>query len=105
MKTADGYTLMMKGAVKMYDDFIKDGRILIRFETPEERQEIIRVLEEQHGFQIDGKLKEPEWADPWNTGSFAADFRSGTCEYVRPMIGAAMVSSGWRVCPAQELLG
>ena len=89
----------------MYDDFIKDGRMLVRFEMPEERQEIIRALEEQMGFQIDGKLKEPDGADPWNTGSVAVDFRSGTCEYVRPMIGAAMVSSGWRVCPAREWYG
>ena len=85
------------------NDFRKNGRMVIRFETPEERREIIRILEEQRGFRIDDRVKALEGIGPYGTRTFVADLRKRTCEYsVRPMIGAAMMSSGFRAYSAQE---
>ena len=41
----------------MKNNFKKNGNMRVRFETPEERTEIIRILEEQRGFRIDEDLK------------------------------------------------
>ena len=44
----------------MKDNFKKNGNMRVRYETEEERREILRILEEQRGFRID----EEENKDP-----------------------------------------
>ena len=41
----------------MKNNFKKNGQMRVRFETPEERSEIIRILEEQRGFRFSDELK------------------------------------------------
>ena len=85
------------------NNFKKNGRMVIRFETPEERREIIRILEEQRGFRIEDRLKELTEISPYDTRTFVADLRFKTLEYsIRPFIGAAMMSGGIRAYSAQE---
>ena len=85
------------------NDFRKNGRMVIRFETPEERREIVRILEEQRGFRIDEQVKGLKGISANDTRTFAVDLRLKTWEYpIRPFIGAAMMSSGIRVYSAQE---
>ena len=85
------------------NNFKKNGRMVIRFETPEERREIIRILEEQRGFRIDDEVKALEGISRYDTCTFVADLKFRTCEYsVRPFIGAAMMSGGIRAYSAQE---
>ncbi len=85
------------------NDFRKNGRMVIRFETPEERREIIRILEEQCGVRIEDWVKELGEVGQYDTRTFVADLRRKTCDYsIRPFIGAAMMSSGIRAYSAQE---
>ena len=89
----------------MENNFRKNGRMVIRFETVEERAEIIRILEKQRGFQIDDKLKQSAEIHPYDTRTFVVDLKFKTYEYgIRPFIGAAMMSSGLRAYSAQEFL-
>jgi hypothetical protein len=87
----------------MKNNFRKNGNMRIRFETPEERREIIRILEEQRGFRIDGKLKRKEGISPRDNRTFDLNLKFKTYEYgLQPFIGAAMMSSGVRFYSAQE---
>lgn len=54
-----------EGGLQMENNFRKNGRMVIRFETVEERAEIIRILEKQRGFQIDDKLKQSAEIHPY----------------------------------------
>ena len=85
------------------NDFKRNGRMVIRFETPEERREIIRILEEQRGFRIEDRVKALTEISRYDTRTFVIDLKFRTCEYsVRPFIGAAMMSGGIRAYSAQE---
>lgn len=87
----------------MKNDFRENGRMAIRFETPEERAGIIRILEEQCGIRIDEKLKQSGVIDPNDTRTFVINLKSRSFEYcIRPLIGAAMLSSGIRFYSAEE---
>ncbi len=87
----------------MKNNFRENGRMMIRFETPEERREIIRILEETRGFRISDRVKKLSGIGPYDTRTFVADLRHRTCEYsIRPFIGAAMLSGGIRAYSAQE---
>ena len=87
----------------MKNNFKKNGNMRVRFETPEERKEIIRILEEQRGFRIDEELKQREGISPWDNRTFDLNLKFRTYEYgLRPFIGAAMMSSGIRFYSAQE---
>ena len=87
----------------MKNNFRKNGRMVIRFETLEERREIIRILEEQRGFRIEDGVKALTEISRYDTRTFVANLRFKTCEYsIRPFIGAAMMSSGIRAYSAQE---
>ena len=81
----------------MKNNFKKNGRMVIRFETVEERREIIRILEEQRGFQIEDDLKKSGEIGPLDTRTFVANLRWKTYDYsIRPFIGADMMGSGIR---------
>ena len=54
----------------MKNNFKKNGNMRVRFETPEERTEIIRILEEQRGFRIDEDLKRLTKIHPNDTRTF-----------------------------------
>ena len=85
------------------NDFKKSGLMRVRFETPEERSGIIRILEEQRGFRIDSGIKRLTDIHPRDTRTFDIDLRFKTCDYgVRPFICAAMMSGGVRFYSAQE---
>ena len=86
----------------MKNNFKKNGDMRIRFETPEERTEIIRILEGR-GFRIDEKLKKLTGIEPWDNRTFDINLKWKEYFYcVRPFIGAAMMSSGVRFYSAQE---
>ena len=86
----------------MKNNFRKNGNMRIRFETPEERTEIIRILEGR-GFRIDEKLKKLTGIEPWDNRTFDINLKWKEYFYcVRPFIGAAMMSSGVRFYSAQE---
>ena len=81
----------------MKNNFRKNGNMRIRLETPEERTEIIRILEEQCGFRINGELKRRANIPPWDNRTFDINLKSREYLYcVQPFIGAAMISSGVR---------
>ena len=42
----------------MKNNFRKNGNMRVRYETAEERREILRILEEQRGFRIDEEQKQ-----------------------------------------------
>ena len=85
------------------NNFRKNGRMVIRFETPEERREIIRILEEERGFAIGERVKALTGISAGDTRTFVVDLKFKTCEYsIRPFIGAAMMSGGIRAYSAQE---
>ena len=87
----------------MRNNFKKYGMMVVRFETPEERTGIIRVLEEQRGFRIGEKVKQLTDISPLDTKTFVIDLKFKKYDYgVRPFIGAAMMSSGVRAYSAQE---
>ena len=87
----------------MKNNFKKNGNMRVRFETPEERTEIIRILEEQRGFRIDEDLKRLTKIHPYDTRTFDLNLKFKTYNYwIRPFIGAAMMSSGVRFYSAQE---
>ena len=85
------------------NNFKKNGKMVIRFETPEERREIIRILEEQRGFRIEDELKQSDKIHPYDTRTFLINLKHKTYTYwIRPFIGAAMMSGGIRAYSAQE---
>ena len=87
----------------MKNNFKKNGRMVIRFETPEERREIIRILEEQRGFRIEDWVKKLTKIHPYDTRTFVINLKFKTCEYwIQPFIGAAMMSGGIRAYSARE---
>ena len=87
----------------MKNNYKKNGNMRVRFETPEERTEIIRILEEQRGFRIDEKLKRMSDIPSWDNRTFDLNLKWKSCTYcVQPFIGAAMMSSGVRFYSAQE---
>ena len=87
----------------MRNNFKKNGRMVIRFETVEERREIIRILEEQRGFHIEEDLKRSDRIGPLDTRTFVADLKWKKYDYsIRPFAGAAMLGSGIRAYSAQE---
>ena len=87
----------------MKNNFKKNGNMRVRFETAEERREILRILEEQRGFKIDEKQKQVTKIHPMSTRTFDINLKFKTIEYgIQPFIGAAMMSSGVRFYSAQE---
>ena len=87
----------------MKNNFKTNGNMRVRFETPEERREIIRILEEQRGFHFSDKLKQETDIHPYDTRTFILDLKFKTYIYwIEPFIGAAMMSSGCRFYYAQE---
>ena len=87
----------------MKSNFRKNGKMRVRYETPEERREILRILEEQRGFRIDGEQKKVTKIHPMSTRTFDINLKNKTIEYgIQPFIGAAMMSSGVRLYSAQE---
>ena len=87
----------------MKNNFKKNGKMAVRFETAAERREIIRILEEQRGFQIEDELKQSDKIHPYDTRTFLINLKYRTYTYgIRPFIGAAMVSSGLRLYSARE---
>ncbi|MBR2660417.1 MAG: N-formylglutamate amidohydrolase [Clostridia bacterium] len=87
----------------MKNNFKKNGKMAVRFETAEERREIIRILEEQRGFQIEDKLKQSDKIHPYDTRTFLINLKSKTYTYwIQPFVGAAMVSGGARLYSARE---
>ena len=87
----------------MKNNFKKNGNMRIRYETPEERREILRILEEERGFRIDEEQKRVTKIHPMSTRTFDVNLKFKTIQYgVRPFIGAAMMSSGVRFYSAQE---
>ena len=87
----------------MKNNFKKNGNMRVRFETPEERSEIIRILEEQRGFQIDEDLKQLTKIHQYDTRTFDLNLKFKTYNYwIQPFIGAAMMSCGVRFYSAQE---
>ena len=87
----------------MKNNFKKNGNMRVRYETPEERREILRILEEQRGFRIDEEEKKVREIYPMSTRTFDINLKFKTIEYeIRPFIGAAMMSSGVRFYSAQE---
>ena len=87
----------------MKNDFKKTGRMVVRFETAEERARIIRILEERRGFRIDEKLKQSTKIHPNDTRTFVIDLRFKTYTYwIEPFIGAAMMSGGIRAYSTRE---
>ena len=87
----------------MKNNFRKNGKMRVRYGTPEERREILRILEEQRGFHIDEEQKRLTKIHPMSTRTFDINLKSKTIQYeIRPFIGAAMMSSGVRFYSAQE---
>ena len=87
----------------MKNNFKKNGNMRVRYQTPEERREILRILEEQRGFQIDEEQKRATRIHPMSTRTFDINLKFRTIQYgIQPFIGAAMMSSGVRFYSAQE---
>ncbi len=87
----------------MKNNYKKNGNMRVRFETPEERTEIIRILEEQRGFRIEERVKRMTDIPSWDNRTFDLNLKRKSCTYcVQPFIGAAMMSSGIRFYSAQE---
>ena len=87
----------------MKNNFKKNGNMRVRYETPEERREILRILEEQRGFHIDEEQKKVTEIHPASTRTFDINLKFKTIEYgIQPFAGAAMMSSGVRFYSAQE---
>lgn len=87
----------------MKNNFRKNGNMRVRYETPEERREILRILEEQRGFRIDGEQKKVAKIHPMSSRTLDINLKFRTVQYgIQPFIGAAMMSSGVRFYSAQE---
>ena len=87
----------------MKNNFKKNGNMRVRYETPDERREILRILEEQRGFRIDEEQKKVTKIHPMSTRTFDINLKFKTIRYgIQPFIGAAMMSSGIRFYSAQE---
>ena len=85
------------------NNFRKNGLLRVRFETPEERTEIIRILEKQCGISVSEKLKRMTEIGKYDTRTFDIDLRRKSFIYnIQPFIGAAMCSSGVRFYSASE---
>ncbi len=87
----------------MRSNFRKNGAMRVRYQTPEERREILRILEEQCAFRIDEEQKMVTRIHPMSTRTFDINLKWKTIQYgIQPFIGAAMMSSGVRFYSAQE---
>lgn len=87
----------------MKNNFRKNGNMRVRYETAEERREILRILEEQRGFRIDEEKKQLWEIHPLSTRVLDFNLKFKTIEYgIPPFIGAAMMASGIRFYSAQE---
>ncbi len=87
------------------NDFCENGQIRIRFDTPEERAEIIRILETRLRFRVSKSLKQLTGIDPYDTRTFDLNIRTRSLTYsIRPMIGGAMMTSGVRFYSAAEFI-
>lgn len=87
----------------MKDNFKKNGNMRVRYETDEERREILRILEEQRGFRIDEEEKQPRDTSREVIRTLDFNLKFKTINYTfPPFIGAAMMSSGCRFYSAQE---
>ena len=85
------------------NNFKENGKMRVRFETPEERTKIIQILEKQMGFQFSEALKQKTTIGPYDTRTFDINLKSKTYIYsIRPFIGAAMCSTGVRFYTASE---
>ena len=77
----------------------------VRYETDEERREILRILEEQRGFCIDEEQKQEKKIHPEAPRTLDFNLKFKTINYtIPPFIGAAMLSSGIRFYSAQEFI-
>lgn len=85
------------------NDFTENGMIRVRFETPAERAEIIRILEERAGIRVGDGLKRMTGIRPNDTRTFDINLKAKrfTCG-VEPFAGAAMCSAGVRFYTAEE---
>ena len=62
----------------MKNNFKKNGNIRVHYETPEERREILRILEEQCGFKIDEEQKKVAKIHPMSTRTFDINLKFKT---------------------------
>ena len=87
----------------MKNNFKRNGRMVVRFETPEERAGIIRILEEQRRFRMEDTLKQMTEIHPMDTRTFVIDLKFKKYDYwIEPFVGAAMMSGGIRAYSARE---
>ena len=87
----------------MKNNFKKNGNMRVRYETDEERREILRILEEQRGFRIDEEEKQLRDTSREIIRTLDFNLKFKTINYTfPPFIGAAMMSSGCRFYSAQE---
>lgn len=87
----------------MKNNFKKNGNMRVRYETDEERREILRILEAQRGFRIDEEEKQPRDTSREIIRTLDFNLKFKTINYTfPPFIGAAMISSGCRFYSAQE---
>ena len=86
----------------MKNNFRKNGWMRVRYETPEERSGILRILEER-GFRIGEELKQRTDLPPWGNRVIDLNLKTKDLQCgIQPFIGAAMMSSGVRFWSAQE---
>ena len=83
----------------MENSFMKTGCMLIRFDTPEERSEIIRILEDRYGFRMNGNPEKQQSEIP-RYGAGAFRLNPGLRTYA--LISAARASGSVRFFSAQE---
>ncbi len=86
----------------MKNDFRENGRILVRYFSPEERRKVLE-LAESIGIPI-GDLNKAEYPfKPTDTNTFDINIKEKTLHYIgQPSIGAAMCSSGVRFYSVAE---
>lgn len=81
----------------MKNNFKKNGSMRVRYETDEERREVLRILEEQRGFRIDEEEEQPRDVRREVIRTLDFNLKFKTINYTfPPFIGAAMLSSGIR---------
>ncbi len=87
----------------MKNSFKENGSMLVRFETPEERSEIIRILEDQLGFRTAKDMERITKIQPHDTQTFDLNLKHKTynCRTL-PFHDAVLMSSGVRFYSAQE---
>ncbi len=88
---------------QMRNDFTQHGNMMVRYQTVEERREILRILEEQCGFRIDEEEKKVTEVHQKATRTFNINVKRRTIQYgIQSFIGAAMMTHGIRFYSAQE---